>query len=286
MPAREIEIEIEGLTVAAREHGAADGAPVLALHGWLDNAASFETLAPLLPASLRVIALDLPGHGLSSHRHASAGVFFLDWVREVFAVADALSLERFSLLGHSMGAGIASLCAGTLPGRVVRMALVEGLGPMSAPADRAPEQLALHITGRKPSSGRPYPTIAAAAEVRAAQPNAPLSPRSAELLVSRAMRQEAERWVWRHDRRLRTTSSARLTEEQVLAFLQRIEAPALLIQAKNGWPYPEDLFAKRVAAVPDLTVIERPGNHHLHLDTPESVAAEIGAFLIGEALPA
>ena len=46
-----------------------EGAPrVLCLHGWLDNAASFVPLAPLLDR-LDVVALDLPGHGHSEHRH-------------------------------------------------------------------------------------------------------------------------------------------------------------------------------------------------------------------------
>ena len=64
-------ISIPGFTIAAREWGAADGIPVLAVHGWLDNASSFQFLAPLLPQA-HIVAVDLPGCGLSSHRAPGA----------------------------------------------------------------------------------------------------------------------------------------------------------------------------------------------------------------------
>lgn len=49
----------------AKVWGPPDGLPVFALHGWLDNAGSFDTLIPLLPKNLRIVAVDTAGHGLS-----------------------------------------------------------------------------------------------------------------------------------------------------------------------------------------------------------------------------
>ena len=51
--------------------GAIPGYPILALHGWLDNALSFASLAPLL-TDYHMIALDLSGQGLSDHRSPDA----------------------------------------------------------------------------------------------------------------------------------------------------------------------------------------------------------------------
>lgn len=46
----------------AKVWGPDDGVPVLALHGWQDNAGSFDTIAPLLPSHIRLVCLDLCGN--------------------------------------------------------------------------------------------------------------------------------------------------------------------------------------------------------------------------------
>ena len=67
MTGRDVRLLLPNLSLAARDWGPAAAPPVLALHGWLDNAASFDRLAPLLDG-LRIVALDLPGHGRSVGR--------------------------------------------------------------------------------------------------------------------------------------------------------------------------------------------------------------------------
>ncbi len=69
--ARERQFEIDSLRFAAQQWGDESGRPVLALHGWLDNSASFTPLAPQL-RGLNIIALDMAGHGQSCHRPGSA----------------------------------------------------------------------------------------------------------------------------------------------------------------------------------------------------------------------
>lgn len=54
----ELELQTPWLRLAARAWGPSGGLPVLAVHGWLDNAASFDVLAPLLPG-MRLVAVDL-----------------------------------------------------------------------------------------------------------------------------------------------------------------------------------------------------------------------------------
>lgn len=129
-------VELRAVTsfgeLAALQWGEPDAPPLLALHGWLDNAASFARLAPLLAARYRVIAMDLPGHGCSAHLPSTAIRYHVvDQVDHVLDVADALHLQRFDLLGHSLGAGIASLIAAAVPTRIRKLALVEGLAPLA-----------------------------------------------------------------------------------------------------------------------------------------------------------
>ena len=54
-------------TISAKTFGSPFGKPVLAVHGWMDNAGTFDRLVPLLPKSIYFVAVDLPGHGRSSH---------------------------------------------------------------------------------------------------------------------------------------------------------------------------------------------------------------------------
>ena len=66
-----LEWHVNGLKLAGLSWGEPSGRPLLALHGWLDNAASFSQLAPLL-TDFYVVAVDLTGHGQSARRSADA----------------------------------------------------------------------------------------------------------------------------------------------------------------------------------------------------------------------
>ena len=272
-------LDVPGLTLAALAWGPPAGLKVLALHGWLDNAASFAPLAPLLP-DIRLVALDLPGHGLSDRRPAGVGYHFVDWVVDVAAAADALGWERFGLLGHSMGAGIASLVAGALPERVERVALIEGLGPFATSADEAPLRLAKSIARRaqrERKRPRAHPTAEVASK-RLQQVVPGLSPEAAALLVKRGVQSLPDGSVtWRSDPRLRGLSPLRLSEEHVRSFLRRIACPAVLLRALEGYPFDMKTMSGRIGCL-DVRVEELAGAHHVHMDRPHAVADLLNPF--------
>jgi alpha-beta hydrolase superfamily lysophospholipase len=101
----------DGLRLAARRwegaapRGDAAGRRVLAVHGWLDNASSFDLLVPALLAQPHapptvVVAIDLPGHGRSDTRPGPLS--FLDPVEAVLEALEALQWPSCHLLGHSL----------------------------------------------------------------------------------------------------------------------------------------------------------------------------------------
>ncbi len=279
MTARDLTIDLPHLSLAAREWGRSDAVPALALHGWLDNAASFDRLAPLLP-DLHLVILDLAGHGRSQHRHPSVVHHFIDWAPEVVAVADTLGWNSFVLIGHSMGAGISTLVAATFPDRVEKLVLLEGAGPLAADAARAPAQLALALedeTKASAASPRIFPDLDTAIEARLRDSD--LDRESARLLVERGAEPVDGGVRFTHDPRLRTRSRTRLTENQVLAFLSAITCPVLAIRALQGWPFPEDIVMARLAVIRHLETAEIEGGHHVHLTHPERVAPVISRFL-------
>ena len=93
----EIQIQIPGVQLMAKAWGDPDGPPVLGLHGWLDNAGTFDRLAPHL-AEFNLVAVDMPGHGRSEHRGADATYHFCDWIRDVYDITDSLGWERFDFI--------------------------------------------------------------------------------------------------------------------------------------------------------------------------------------------
>jgi pimeloyl-ACP methyl ester carboxylesterase len=279
MTPREVTLELAHLRLAALEWGPPDGRPVIALHGWLDNAASFSGLAPRLDG-FRVTALDLAGHGRSEHRPAACSHHFVDWVPQVVEAVDALGLDRFCLVGHSMGAGIASLVPAAAPGRVARLVLVEGVGPLSTGADAAPALLRSALEDEdRIAHARPriHPDLEAAVTARCQGTD--LDPGSARVLVERSVEAVDGGLSFAFDPRLRTRSRWRFTEEQVLAFLAAIDCPVLAVRADAGWPFPEEQVERRLAAIGDLTRIVVEGGHHVHLTHPERLAPQVVAFL-------
>lgn len=267
--------------LAALQWGDVDAPPLLALHGWLDNAASFARLAPLLADSRRVIALDLPGHGHSAHLPAGVHRYNnLDQVDHVLDFADALKLDRFDLLGHSLGAGIASLTAAAAPARIGKLLLIEGLGPL---ADDGSQTLARwrDAHAQRETPRRP-PRVFTSAEiaVRARVAAGGLDADEARPIVERNLRHVEGGFAWRSDPRLRLTSPLRIEEQQLRRLLAGISAPTLLLLAEPATPYlPPALMDDRAACVAAIRVAHIAGPHHLHVRHPHDIADHIGAFL-------
>ena len=281
MSARELELDLPNLTLAARAWGAPGGTRVLALHGWLDNAASFDALAPLLP-EVELVALDLPGHGRSQHRPPGNWYHYVDYLDDVLAAADALGWERFTLLGHSLGGAIGSALAAVAPERIDALWLIEALGPVATAPEKTREQVSRAIAERRAMAAkslRVFPTIDAAVEARVKSPVAPVSPDAARRIVERGIRTHGGGFVWATDPRLTMASAMRLTEPQVLDLLGGIACPALVVLADPPAPYvSREMIERRCAAVRGARVVRLPGTHHLHLEDPEPVASAIAEF--------
>ena len=253
---------------------------VIALHGWLDNAASFLPLLPHLP-DLDLFLLDLPGHGHSAHLPAGAEYGLATHLHAALDAADALGWESFALLGHSMGAAIAALVAAAVPARVRRLALIETLGPLAeAPAHTATRlQQSVAATRALPGKSlRVFPDVAVA--VRARMQASQLDEANARLLVERGTRPVEGGHVWGSDPRLTLPSATRLDEAQVLDLLGALSCPLRLLYADPAQSYfPEPVRRARLAAVPHAALSVLSGGHHLHMDQPDVVAHWLGDFL-------
>jgi pimeloyl-ACP methyl ester carboxylesterase len=255
------------------------GLPTLALHGWLDNAASFSPLGARL-SGLDVWAIDLPGHGLSDHRPAPGSYNLWDDLLDILAFADALGWERFNLLGHSRGALISTLLAATMPERMGRMVLLDAVWPKPVPAAQAPAVLRKYLVDQRRCADKKLPRYSDIAEAIVARQKATgLSAAIASLLVARGVAVSADGSVtWRSDPRLTLGSAFKLSREHSEAFFQAITAPTLILLAEDGYARIEGVqqLLKRFAKFESHIL---PGGHHFHAEDPDLLAPLVSGFL-------
>lgn len=274
-----MEIPLDHLTLAALTWGDPKNPPVLALHGWLDNAGSFTQIAPLL-TDYYVVALDMPGHGLSDHLPKGIRYHFLDAVDIVIQVLDKLGWDKAVLMGHSLGGTVATVVAASFPERVVKLVTIDCIGPLSEESVQAPGRLRESVqmfNNAEKMQPKTYPDFESMLQLRAkinAVPAALIKP-----LVERGVKTSADGFVWRFDPALSLPSLSYFTEEQVLAFLRQIKVPTLLIEASEGVIVDNELLGIRKSTISDLQCYLVEGCHHVHLTDGDIVGEIVNKFL-------
>lgn len=261
-----VQIPIKGIYIHGLQWGNPEGEKILALHGWLDNAESFSNLAPLLE-DYCVVAVDLPGHGLSGHWPEHQHYHLWAGVEDVEHILDGLGWDTCHLLGHSMGAAIATLYAGTFPKRLKSVILIEAIGPMAGDIETAPQRLAEAISRMKQHNPQQTPKENKETFVQARlQGSLKLSDDSAKKIVERGLLQQEGGFAWGNDKRLRYTSMMRLPEELIGSFIAAITCPVLGIFADDGLFTLEQAQSRWQLIPAEKEWHWLGGGHHLHLD--------------------
>lgn len=277
----ESRFQIDARTLAGLRWGMPGGEPYFGLHGWLDNAATFNALAPRLP-ELNLLALDLAGHGYSDHLAPGCHYGPLGYMQDVLAVADVLGWQRFGLIGHSMGAGIASELAGLFPERISRVVLIDGMvhhqgGPAESNArNREAIEQMLRASEKQPPV---YVDVQSMAQRVTEATDQSLE--AASELVARGHKQVAGGVTWRSDPRIRFATPLRVSSRQIDALMAATTAPSLLLTASRGDRWYREGVERRARHHPNLEIIELDGPHHLHLESEhvDAVANEVRRFL-------
>jgi len=109
------------------EGGPSDAEVLLLLHGFGGDKDNWIRFSKSLTASYRVIAPDLPGFGESA-RHPDWDYSLLPQRYRVHGYAQALGIEQFHIVGHSMGGNLAALYTHEHPEQVLSMALFNNSG--------------------------------------------------------------------------------------------------------------------------------------------------------------
>jgi len=260
----------------------ADAPRVLALHGWLDNAASFTPLADALP-EVELLALDLAGHGRSEWRPPAGSYTLVDHLPDLLEVLDALAWPSAILLGHSMGAAIACLFAVAAPERVERLICIDALGPLSLDEAEVAAQLRRALAARREPRPRRrlFARIEDACRQRAELNG--LSPQAIAPLAERGLIEVEGGWIWSADPRLQLPSAMPMSETQVQQLLRALTMPVLVLAAEQPDPRLPRLHVQaRLDCVPGAELLRLPGGHHLHIAEPQQTAVAIRRFLAAQ----
>jgi len=294
--AEEIRIPVSYGHISGKVWGEPDGKPILGLHGWLDNAATFDRIAPLLPSGYRFVCIDHPGHGRSSHYPPGIYYKMSDSFTFIHMVIEHMKWDKCCIIGHSLGGGMGSWYSALFPDIVEKLVSIDlisfGAMPLQNHVKTSRKAVLESVKIRKKmTSGKvPEYTFEDACGRAFMAANimhglGALTKESVELLMSRGLvKTENDMYTWASDLRLRIPITFNMVQEVIEEYASNIRCPHLLVKATDSTKFMTDDNFDRLLKVyshhnPNFAYIQVEGGHHLHLNTPELVSPIINQFL-------
>jgi pimeloyl-ACP methyl ester carboxylesterase len=269
-------IEMRGLRFHYRDWTSKQpGAPNLVLlHGFTGHARTWDAFAEAMTDRYRVLALDQRGHGESAW--ASPNAYGVDDMREdLAAFVSALGLDRFTLLGLSMGGNVAIHFAGGRPPDLAALVIVD-IAPEVEPSGAGRIQASVRA---KDLFESPDEAFAAA---RAANPIPPEA-HHRHRIEHNLMLTEDGRWTWRDDCALRAPGAVRVRDPEVgWRAVANIAVPTLLVRGELSDLVSPKVAERMLGANPNIRMTTVKGaGHSVPLDQPDAFLVACREFLQG-----
>jgi len=273
-----------------KEWGNLLGHPILCYHGGMDNCNTFQPLAPYLSANHHYVAVDVVGHGRSSHLPIGTIFEFYRTVIDVRRVVEHFKFSKISILGHSMGANIGLLYGSIYPTAIERLLLLDLIKPVVLPlawhtkntAEAMEMFLALEKKKLKGKQRSYEMEELVARYVDAVQGK--ITVESAKILMERGTQVVENGYGYSHDPQMNISSVTRFTVEDHRNIIKNnINCHLKIIKAKQGPYYEptkilEEFKTYYKQQCKSFEYVEVEGQHHVHMDHPERIASHINEF--------
>ena len=274
---RDYPLAANGLTLYVTEWGDPAARPIVMMHGIRGYAETFAGMAGALQPEYRVIAFDQRGRGRSDWDPGHN--YYTDtYVQDLLAVADALQLHGFDLLGHSMGGINAIVFAGSFPARVGKL-VIEDAGPgafeNSAGAVRIRSELETTPAGFASWD-------AASAFMRALRPTVTEEARQ-ERLRSMLKPGGDGSYTWQYDHA--GIAQTRLHPDplrvaDLVPFIRAIACPTLVIRGGRSDYLQPEMVERMQSLNPRIQAVAIEGaGHYVHDDQPAVFNGHLRSFL-------
>ena len=271
----------QGLRLHYADWGNEAAPPLILVHGGADQCRSWDAVAQALQPHFHVMAPDMRGHGDSEWATASS-YSLSDYVYDLTRLIRSAAVTQPAIVAHSMGGMIALAYAGTLPDRVSRLAVLDGMflpGQSAKPIDQQMAEWIAQLDRLAERKARSFRSIAEAAE-RILQRNARLTHEQALHLATHGVRKNADGSLsWKFDPYQGARAPYRLSADHYAALWSRIRCPTLLLRGSESF-LPDPAASGLLAHVghADLRTITGAG-HWLQHDKLDDVLAALRSFL-------
>lgn len=278
-----LELELRGLRHHVTRWTGSDAAPVFLLHGWMDTGDTFQFLVDEMPGRHTFVAPDWRGFGRSAW--PADGYWFPDYYADLEVLLDHFAPDsRVTLVGHSMGANIATMYAGIRPERVRRVVSIEGFGLSRTQPEQAPGRYREWLEQvRQPPQLARFPSLESFAHLLARR-NPRLTPERAAFIAAAWTERLPDGGVKvRSDPAHKRVNPVLYRREEAEACWRRIEAPLLYVVgqqseflARQGDDALPDTMARHISGLEPCWIPD--ASHMLHHERPAQLAHEIEAF--------
>lgn len=296
---KEIRIEVPWGYIAGKWYGDEKNRPILMAHGWQDNCGTFDKLIPRLPKNLSYLAIDFPGHGLSSPLPSGIIYSYIQFISVLTHIRNHFKWDKLSFCSHSMGALISSVYAALFPKECDLLICIDEIfNPWQNSADYqikylqklAKESVQLDALLNQNGNVRPTYSFEECADRWIKGSGESVDRETVAILMKRGTRPsktDRNRIYYSRDIRLKVIDHgyAFMSSDNYANIVSRIIAPNLYVHSNKN-----PLNVTRNEAIKCAIDICTKSNskfewfgadapHHLHLTHPELISEQISGFI-------